>query len=515
MATLPIPSAFFLIIFSIACLNTAIAKPVPPPDLLQCQPALEPDNKTLIPCCLPVGTNKILDFRPPPYPTVRVRPAAHLVDESYVAKYTKAVGAMKALGPDHPWNHLQQANIHCAYCNGAYNMSGYPVNLQIHSSWLFFPFHRLYLYFYERILGKLIGDDTFAIPFWNWDAPDGMTIPAMYVNSSCTLYDPLRDHAHQPPAIVDFNYLNKTDAPGTVNLTDRNMRTLYRQMVSAKTAKLFLGSKYVAGMLPSPGMGSVENLPHNTVHLWTGDRNKKFLENMGTFYASARDPIFYAHHSNIDRMWHLWKTLPGKNRQGFQDDEWLNASFVFWDENLQLVRARVRDALDTLKLGYTFQDVPVPWLEYKPLQPAKVVEKPEPGKRVQFPVRLGRAVTVEVKRPKVSRSEGEKEDEEEVLVVDEVKLERGQAVAFDVYVNAGHGDGSVGPESVHFAGSFVHVPTRIGRKNLEMTTKVLLGITELLSEIDADGDDRIVVSLVPRRGGEMVTVGDVRIEFSS
>ena len=30
---------------------------------------------------------------------------------------------------------------------------------------------RFYLYFHERILGKLIGDDTFALPFWNWTRP--------------------------------------------------------------------------------------------------------------------------------------------------------------------------------------------------------------------------------------------------------------------------------------------------------------------------------------------------------
>ncbi|MFS7947023.1 putative catechol oxidase [Helianthus anomalus] len=44
--------------------------------------------------------------------------------------------------------------------------NGFPdIEIQIHNSWLFFPFHRWYLYFYERILGKLINDPTFALPF--------------------------------------------------------------------------------------------------------------------------------------------------------------------------------------------------------------------------------------------------------------------------------------------------------------------------------------------------------------
>ncbi|TVU16157.1 hypothetical protein EJB05_39708, partial [Eragrostis curvula] len=33
------------------------------------------------------------------------------------------------------------------------------------------------LYFHERILDKLTDDDTFALPFWNWDSPGGMTLP--------------------------------------------------------------------------------------------------------------------------------------------------------------------------------------------------------------------------------------------------------------------------------------------------------------------------------------------------
>lgn len=64
------------------------------------------------------------------------------------------------------------------YLLGAYHQKGFPdVELQVHSSWLFFPFHRWYLYFFERILGKLIDDESFAIPFWNWDAPEGMKMP--------------------------------------------------------------------------------------------------------------------------------------------------------------------------------------------------------------------------------------------------------------------------------------------------------------------------------------------------
>ena len=86
---------------------------------------------------------------------------------------------------------------------------------------------------------------------------------------------------------------------------------------------------------------------------------------MGTFYSAARDPIFFSHHSNVDRMWTIWKTLGGK-RKDITDPDWLNSGFLFYDENKNLVRVKVKDCLDTRNLGYVYEDVNIPWLKSKP-----------------------------------------------------------------------------------------------------------------------------------------------------
>ncbi|KAL4581483.1 hypothetical protein LXL04_017700 [Taraxacum kok-saghyz] len=88
-----------------------------------------------------------------------------------VKKYMDALKIMRGLPDDDPRSFTNQAKIHCAYCNGSYMQNGQ--ELQIHNSWLFFPFHRWYLFFYERILGDLIKDPHFALPYWNWDNPNG------------------------------------------------------------------------------------------------------------------------------------------------------------------------------------------------------------------------------------------------------------------------------------------------------------------------------------------------------
>nr|CAE03506.2 OSJNBa0053K19.14 [Oryza sativa Japonica Group] len=195
----------------------ALAAPIQAPDLGHCHEPVDlpdPDTAPEISCCPTYSAGTVaVDFTPPPASSpLRVRPAAHLVDIAYLTKYERAVSLMKKLPADDPRSFKQQWRVHCAYCDGAYDQVGFPgLEIQIHSCWFFFPWHRMYLYFHERILGKLIGDETFALPFWNWDAPAGMSFPAIYANCRLSsLYDPRRNQAHQPPFPLDLNY-NGTD----------------------------------------------------------------------------------------------------------------------------------------------------------------------------------------------------------------------------------------------------------------------------------------------------------------
>lgn len=503
----------------------AFAAPVSAPDISKCGKA----DTTTDNCCPPKSTN-IINFKlPPSNSSLRVRPAAHLADDAYIAKYSKAIELMKALPADDPRSFMNQANVHCAYCDGAYDQVGFPnLDLQIHNSWLFFPFHRYYLYFYEKILGKLIDDPTFALPFWNWDSPPGMQMPPMFAKPNSPLYDKLRNANHQPPTLLDLDY-NETDDDQTTTKKDQissNLTIMYRQMVSnGKTSKLFLGSPYRAGDEPEPGSGSIENTPHNPVHLWCGDNTQPNLENMGNFYSAGRDPIFFAHHSNIDRMWTIWGTLGGK-RTNFTEPDWLDSAFLFYDENANLVRVKVRDCLDTKNLGYVYQDVEIPWQNSKPsprnlakkrvakafgvAQAAELKRKLIP--RNVFPIVLDRVISTVVPRPKKSRSKKEKEEEEEVLVVDNIEFERDARVKFDVYINEDEDEMPIGPDNSEFAGSFVNVPHK-HKHGKKMKTSLRLGLTDLLEDLGAEDDDSVVVTLVPKFGKGLARIGGIKIDF--
>ncbi|GFQ02540.1 aureusidin synthase, partial [Phtheirospermum japonicum] len=463
--------------------------------------------------CCPPPSARIVDFKFPPPPATPARPpAAHLADDAYVAKFNRALELMRALPDDDPRSFKQQANVHCAYCDGAYDQAGFPnLELQVHNSWLFFPFHRYYLYFFERILGKLIDDPTFTMPFWNWDSPAGMSIPLMYTNPSSALFDQLRDQAHQPPAVVDLNFSSSDDTTGKDQRMRRNLTIMYRQMVSnSKTPRLFFGSPYRRGDEPNPGSGSIENIPHGPVHVWTGDSTQPNLENMGNFYSAGRDPIFYGHHSNIDRLWSVWKTLGGR-RQDITDPDYLDASFLFYDENGQMVRVRTRDCLDHTKLGYVYQDVEIPWLNSKP--------KPRVSSALRKLKKLGKAnaakldgrfLKVMVKRPKNKRSKREKDEVEEILVIDGIELDRDVYAKFDVYIN--DEDDKISTEdNTEYAGSFANVPHKHKKHGKKIKTQLRLSISDIMDELDADDDDSVLVTLVPTNAGDAITIRGIKI----
>ncbi|XP_019174288.1 PREDICTED: polyphenol oxidase I, chloroplastic-like [Ipomoea nil] len=490
------------------------------PDVTKCHyPTDLPDNADVPDtCCPPVPAVTISDYQLPADGGMRTRVPAHLVSDEFIAKYEAALSAMRSLDPSHPHSFTQQANIHCAYCNAGYQQVDFPSEvIQVHNSWLFFPFHRWYLYFYEKILGKLINDSTFALPYWNWDNQSGMAMPNMFMTStSSSLYDANRNANYFPPAIVDLNYAGSDRGLTDDELINENLVAMYRSMVTnGSTSDLFLGQKYVAGDKPNPGQGSIENIPHTPVHRWVGDSvNQPNGEDMGNFYSAGRDPLFYSHHANVDRMWVIWQQqLGGKN---FTDDAWLDASFLFYDENENPVRVYVKDCLDTTKMGYEYQPSALPWLNSKPaasITTGVAAASNAPFVTDVFPVTLDKVVQAKVRRSKTSRTEEEKEQEEEVLVIDGIEVSADQYARFDVYLNdAAEAEG--GKDKAQYAGGFAHLPQN-QQSSTNTTTSLRLGLNEMLADLGVEDEDTILVTLAPTVGGGVVNVSSIAIDYSA
>jgi tyrosinase len=81
-----------------------------------------------------------------------------------LVSYAKGVEAMLKLPANHPQNWFRNAFIH---------LMDRP-----HGNWWFYVWHRGYLGYFEQTIRNLSGDDTFAMPYWDWTAlpqiPDPM-----------------------------------------------------------------------------------------------------------------------------------------------------------------------------------------------------------------------------------------------------------------------------------------------------------------------------------------------------
>nr|XP_043622467.1 polyphenol oxidase I, chloroplastic-like [Erigeron canadensis] len=522
---------------NLSSLSSALAIPISTPDDItsKCQDASiksKGDIKRTLKCCPPSLGKTVKPFEFPKGETVRMRWPAHEGTNEQVDKYKKAIQAMRALPDDHPHSFKQQASIHCAYCNGGYTQvvgNGFPdIKIDVHNSWLFFPFHRWYLYFYERILGKLIDDPTFALPYWNWDDPSGMQIPKMFLfdeNENNPLYDDFRDKRHQPPQLVNLALKPNQDKDLSNDQEKCNLFTVYRDLVSNANNEIdFFGGKYVAGAGPNdpkPSTGSVERSSHTAVHLWVGDSSLPNREDMGNFYSAGYDPLFYVHHANVDRMWKLWKDLrPGENVEP-TDNDWLNASYVFYDENQDVVRVYNKDSVDIrkLKFDYAKSDInKVAWRKSRPRRRDTNEQAPslpvvKSVNEETFPVKLDKILKYRVTRPKRTNDQ-KAADCKELLSINGIKYRGDKFVKFDVFVNDKvntKDDKLPTPCDPEYAGGFAQVPHC--ESVMFMVSAARFGLDELLEDTNTKGEEYVVVALVPRTGTEDLTVGEIKIEL--
>jgi len=93
-----------------------------------------------------------------------VRPDIATASASIITGYKKAITAMRALPASNPRSWAYQAAIH-----GTTVMPGLTAwNTCQHGNFFFFSWHRMYLYWFERIVRSMSGVPSWALPFWNY-----------------------------------------------------------------------------------------------------------------------------------------------------------------------------------------------------------------------------------------------------------------------------------------------------------------------------------------------------------
>jgi len=228
--------------------------------------------------------------------------------------YRTAVGKVRALPANDRIGWTKQIAQHCIQCA--------PTNAKnIHFDWQFVGWHRAYLYFLERIMRSPVGGggDDLRLAYWDWDNPASRVLPTIFSPPGQPLY-----------------YDNRGDLSGSSwPLSDEDVDV--QGLLAIPDFKRFGGT--AAQRQPVPAIFSG---PHANVH------NNFDPGDMADLQLSPRDPVFYSHHANIDRLWSSWVAA------GHPNPDFGVAKVYFYDETRTWRYILLNDLRDEAKLGYKY-----------------------------------------------------------------------------------------------------------------------------------------------------------------
>ena len=353
--------------------------------------------------------------------------------------YANAVKVMQARPSTNPTSWAFQSAIHGSY---AAPPPGADWNQCQHQGWFFLPWHRMYLYFFERIVRAAVvaagGPADFALPYWNYDKPfPGNTLPIGFRTAT------LPDGSANPLFLASPRRRASLMSGGQLSPSVTSPANALSQADFTSPAMGFGGGKVGPQHFGNfANTGALEQTPHNDIHVVVGGSGAGQCQ--GGFMidpnCAALDPIFWLHHGNIDRLWNVWLDA---GRANPPDASWRNAPFVFYDESGTEVTMTGAEVLDSAaQLGYVYDDAPA--LEMASPPPP---ETPSPGgpppelvAATEEPLTLaGAPVTVSVSVPQDTRARVESAAAPgpgRVLVsVDDIKAEVNPGVVYGVYLN--------------------------------------------------------------------------------
>ncbi len=173
----------------------------------------------------------------------------------------------------------------------------------------FLPWHRVYLDRLEEAMRVI--DPLVFIPFWKWTVDQA--IPA-WLND-------FRPNVPMPGGTT----INVTRSPGTGTPslpTEASIAAIMTEGAYTPFTRRLEGSPFGA---------------HNMVHVWVGGT-------MGDIPTAPADPLFWMHHAEVDRLWHVWQ-----QDHPNQDPNLSGADAVLdpWPE-------RAEEVLDIEDVGYVY-----------------------------------------------------------------------------------------------------------------------------------------------------------------
>jgi tyrosinase len=363
-------------------------------------------------------------------------------------------------GPNDPNRLLAAAMWNTCQAHG---MNGLPQDYR-----MFMPWHRMYVYYFERIIRNVLSDNTFTLPYWDYTSPGKRAIPEQFRRANDPVFKSLfrgnRNDGMTGRANVNAGEpIDKGQTGNPLNLEALAQAEYERRGVVQGFCSLLDGRL------------------HGSVHVLVGQGT-----NMGSILWAARDPIFWLHHCNIDRLWASWNKAGRANPAG----GWLTQSFVFADENGAQVDALVRDFVDTETIpggAYQYDKLePVPPIAPVPLAASAglvVATQAQPGAirlNPSAPVRVALAPAVVPLSSPIGRGR------RTFLVLRNLEASAPPEVLYDVYVDPPSGAPSSSPAgTINFFDAVSH---SADHGAMSATDRLFsFDVTEMAARFNADG----------------------------
>ncbi len=273
-----------------------------------------------------------------------------------LVSYKKGIQAMLDLPASDPRNWFRHAFIHFLDCP--------------HGNWWFPVWHRVYLYWFEKIIRDLSKDPNFTLPYWDWsqypEIPD-----SMFEGVLTPTHEEYRKYTKDIDTFTDFikpdlstywscmgssqkddmqkrgyrsfddmwqamlGYVDgkqdpqyeafaQTDNARYLSIMNSTLDKKTKHNVSLPTIESALAPQLFYSLDPTLSFSSpetdshvtppmapifsiLEGQPHNSVHNCIGGIGHA-APPYGNMagFLSPVDPIFFLHHANIDRLWDVW-----------------------------------------------------------------------------------------------------------------------------------------------------------------------------------------------------------------
>ncbi|MGQ0501547.1 MAG: tyrosinase family protein [Panacagrimonas sp.] len=384
---------------------------------------------------------------------------------------------------------------------------------------LFFLWHRAYVWSMERLMQDAVGDPSFRLPYWDWYGSPSL------------------------PEIFRGKLLSDGKTENSLYREDRNP--------GVNKGNAIWIPRVTAGFR-TPGNGDFTRFQdqlnggeHGSIHVAIGTRT-----NMGSTLTAARDPIFWLHHANIDRLLPVWLKIDPKRKARTSYPTWLPARYRFPEPGGQVQTPTVDQlALNAAEaLGYAYDDLSQPTVAAPATPPKPTLSAGSAGPTTgtspmriseKKSVKIGAGATVSLP---LSGGNGAKMQSlatgvttagaftSVTIVLEGIKLAKAApgVLGYEVYLNLPSQPSSTAPFERHFLGPislFALTHSMPGHEGMNHGSNQRFAATQMLkdqSKTDNFSSSSISVSIMPVLAPDakepaepVIEIGNVSVEASS